>query len=154
MDELTSGEQQGNINVTLDSNLVPLAELTGMEFPCPLCGTGLPILRSKRSKPYFICNLCGVQVFVRGKTGIRRLRAMAASGILVSSTGESASHAIQLYNRLGQLKLQKDDLKWRRGIFLRDENVENTILAVDAEIEKVEGELAKVARKAERETDK
>ena len=75
---------------------------------------------------------------------------MASSGILISGKKESASHGINLLNRLEQLKLQKADLKWKRGIIFEDENVENAIRIVDVEIEKVEGELAKAARKAER----
>jgi hypothetical protein len=40
--------------------------------------------------------------------------------------------------------------QWKRGIIFVDENVENTIRIVDVEIEKVERELGKTARKAER----
>ena len=75
---------------------------------------------------------------------------MANSGFLISGGKESAAHGIRLYNRLEQLKLQKEDLQWKRGIILVDENVENAIQLVDAEIEKVEGELAQMARKTER----
>ena len=83
MGELEAGGKSGNVNVTLDSMAGGLAELAKKEFPCPLCGAGLPILTSKRQKPYFTCNLCGVQVFVRGKAGISRLNEMANSGILI-----------------------------------------------------------------------
>jgi DNA-directed RNA polymerase subunit RPC12/RpoP len=149
MGQLKTKGEQGNVNVTLDPAKAAPQELAGMEFPCPICGAGLPILPSITKKPYCTCNQCGVQLFVRGKAGIRRLREMAAAGILVSSKEESASHGIQLHNRLEQLKLQKSDLNLKRGIFFRDENVENAIQIVDAEIEKVEGELARIASKTE-----
>jgi hypothetical protein len=46
---------------------------------------------------------------------------------------------------------QRRDLNSRQGrrcgLIFRDSGVENAILIVDAEIEKVEGELARVARK-------
>ncbi len=71
------------------------------------------------------------------------------TGILVSGTKESASHGINLLNRLEQLKLQKQDLRKKLGLIFTDENVENVICMVDAEIEKVEGELAKLAAKKE-----
>jgi hypothetical protein len=148
--ELKADQSQGNVNVTLGPPGAALGELGNKEFPCPLCGAGLPIRTSKRAKPYCTCNLCGVQIFVRGKAGIARLYEMASSGILISGKKESASHGINLLNRLEQLKLQKADLKWKRGIIFEDENVENAIRIVDVEIEKVEGELAKAARKAER----
>lgn len=79
---------------------------------------------------------------------------MANSGILITGKKESASHGINLFNRLQQLKLQKRDLEWKRPFIFVDENVENVIQLVDAEIEKVEGELAKVAKEAEKKTDK
>jgi hypothetical protein len=150
MGELESKTPQGNVNVTLGPSGSVLGELGEKEFPCPLCGAGLPILPTKNGKPYCTCNLCGIQLFVRGKAGIARFHEMANAGILISGKKESASHGINLLNRLEQLKLQKEELKWKRGIIFRDENVENAIRIVDAEMEKVEGELAKVARKTQR----
>lgn len=46
------------------------------EFPCPLCERKLEIRKTvkKNPKPYMICEDCGVQLFVRGKTGIDRLK--------------------------------------------------------------------------------
>ena len=79
---------------------------------------------------------------------------MAASEILISAKEESAAHGISLLNRLEQLKLQKSDLEMKQGIFFPDENVTNAISLVDAEIETVESELARLAKKTERETNK
>jgi hypothetical protein len=67
---MVSKQDLSNVNVTLGQPDAVHGELEKKEFPCPLCGAGLPILTSKRGKPYFICNLCGVQIFVRGKAGI------------------------------------------------------------------------------------
>ena len=138
----------------LDSAGVVLGGLGVKEFPCPLCGAGLPILISKVQKPYCTCNSCGVQIFVRGKTGIARLKEMANAGILVSVKTDSASHGINLLNRLEQLKLQKEELKEKSGIIFKNENVENVIRMVDVEIEKVQGELARIAIKTEIDTNK
>lgn len=154
MGELEPKDPQGNVNVTLSPLEAALKELTDKEFPCPLCGAGLPIRASKRKKPYFTCNLCGVQIFVRGKSGIKRLNEMANSGILVSGKKDSASHGINLLNRLEQLKLQRDELNGKRGIIFTDENVENAIRIVDVEIEKIESELARIAIKTENNTNK
>lgn len=138
-------DDQDNVNVTLGSSDGIVGDFKGMEFPCPLCGAGLPILLSIRNKPYCKCNDCGVQIFVRGKVGISRLREMANAGILVVGMKESASHGINLLNRLEQLKLHKRDLRKKLGLIFTDDNVGNVICMVDAEIEKVEGELAKLA---------
>ena len=47
---------------------------TKAHFPCPVCGEGLDVRTNKRSKPYVICNRCGVQLFVRLEAGIRKFR--------------------------------------------------------------------------------
>jgi len=137
-------------NVTLVQSKSSLGPLLGMEFPCPLCGTGLPIRASKRGKPYFVCNICLVQIFVRGSAGISRLRDLATSGILVSGKDGSVSYGINLYNRLEQLKLQKEDLERRRGLVFFNKDAVNAISVVDAEIEKVQRELEKLAQKRQK----
>jgi hypothetical protein len=76
MGQLASKQNSPNVNVTLASPDWALGILSGKEFPCPLCGAGLPILRSKRNKPYCTCNDCGLQIFVRGKKGMSRLEQM------------------------------------------------------------------------------
>jgi hypothetical protein len=43
-------------------------------IPCFLCGRKLEKRSTKTNgKPYFVCDGCGIQVFVRGKQGIERL---------------------------------------------------------------------------------
>jgi hypothetical protein len=154
MGELKPDQPQGNVNVTLDPLDEALAEILGDEFPCPLCGAGLPIRRTIRKKPYCTCNDCGIQLFVRGKKGIARLRKLVRKGILISSSGESASDGIALLNRLEQLKIQKRNLIFRRPFILPDQNVENAIDLVDAEIETVQGELSRIASLKRKESDK
>jgi hypothetical protein len=47
-------------------------------FPCCVCGKAREVGTTKKDKPYLICDPCGVQVFVRGKTGIRRFEQLVA----------------------------------------------------------------------------
>jgi DNA-directed RNA polymerase subunit RPC12/RpoP len=42
-------------------------------LPCFLCHKELDLRISKTEKPYFVCEDCGIQIFVRGKKGIKRL---------------------------------------------------------------------------------
>jgi len=42
-------------------------------IPCPLCGDRLSKRTDKHLKPYFVCNACGIQLFIRGSPGIKRL---------------------------------------------------------------------------------
>lgn len=51
-------------------SLMPLTQ-TERAFPCPVYREPLDVRESKRSKPYVVCDSCGVQMFVRNQRGIR-----------------------------------------------------------------------------------
>jgi DNA-directed RNA polymerase subunit RPC12/RpoP len=40
---------------------------------CFLCGQELGLRRDKHKKPYFVCDPCGMQIFVRGRHGVENL---------------------------------------------------------------------------------
>ena len=42
-------------------------------IPCLLCGSEIRKRRDKHGKPYFVCEPCGVQLFIRRKQGIENL---------------------------------------------------------------------------------
>jgi DNA-directed RNA polymerase subunit RPC12/RpoP len=42
-------------------------------LPCLLCGAKLEKRTDKNRKPYFVCNPCGIQLFVRRQYGIKLL---------------------------------------------------------------------------------
>jgi len=48
-------------------------------LPCFLCRKELDLRISKVKKPYFVCEDCGIQIFVRGKRGIERLQQLLGS---------------------------------------------------------------------------
>ena len=43
------------------------------KIPCFLCTQELDQRKDKNKKPYFVCNPCGIQIFVRGRQGIENL---------------------------------------------------------------------------------
>ncbi len=47
-------------------------------LPCFLCAAKLDKRTSKRGKPYFVCNPCGIQLFVRQEHGIKLLNKLLA----------------------------------------------------------------------------
>jgi transcription elongation factor Elf1 len=47
-------------------------------FPCCVCGEPREVRMTKKGKPYMICDPCGVQMFVRVETGIRRFEQLVA----------------------------------------------------------------------------
>ena len=50
-------------------------------FPCPVCLKPLDVRMSERKKPYVICSLCGVQMFVRERAGIETFSALVEQGL-------------------------------------------------------------------------
>jgi hypothetical protein len=146
MGKLDRGSSTGNVNVTLDrqSQGGPFA---GQTFPCCICSARLDIPLSKRGKPYCTCVPCGIQIFFRGKTGIRRLMDILDSGNLTQGTACDTAPAIILYNRILQLRSQKKELEEKQGLIIRDPDLENAIHVIDNEIKCVQGELEKLSRK-------
>ncbi len=47
-------------------------------LPCFLCAAKLEKRTSKKRKPYFVCNPCGIQLFVRQEHGIKLLEKLLA----------------------------------------------------------------------------
>ena len=48
-------------------------------IPCFLCSQELEQRKDKHAKPYFVCDACGVQIFVRGRQGIKNLDQLLAA---------------------------------------------------------------------------
>ena len=76
---------------------------------------------------------------------------MVKREILIPGKANGADYGIALFDRLQQLKSQREELEEKLGLVFRDRDVENAIQIVDAEIETVQGELAKTARTKQRE---
>lgn len=49
------------------------------KIPCFLCIQELTQRTDKNRKPYFICDSCGVQIFIRGRQGIKNLSQLIAT---------------------------------------------------------------------------
>lgn len=46
-------------------------------FPCPVCAAAREVRMTKKNKPYITCDLCGIQLFVRGQAGIDAFNRLA-----------------------------------------------------------------------------
>jgi hypothetical protein len=149
MGELEPESGSANVNVTLDGWKTGTSALAGKQFPCPVCGVGLEIRLSHKEKPYCVCESCGIQIFYRGKLGIRRLHKIVHSQTLITANGSDADLAVILYNRIQQLREQKSQLHVKQGFIFPDPDLQNAISAVDNEIERVQGELDKLGQKSE-----
>lgn len=68
-------------------------------FPCPICGDALEVRESKKDKPYVVCNACGVQMFVRAETGIRRFEKLTNEASAQNIWGR-LTELLQRYQKL------------------------------------------------------
>jgi DNA-directed RNA polymerase subunit RPC12/RpoP len=139
-----------NVNVTLHGSENRHNCMVGKFFPCPVCGASLEIRIARTEKPYCVCIDCGIQIFIRGKTGISRLNKILQNETLISGNDSNANIAVILFNRIQHLKNQKADLEVKQGLIIRDADLKNAIRSVDNEIERVQGELEKLGRKTKR----
>lgn len=120
-------------------------------IPCFLCGDRLVIKRTKRDKPYFLCDPCGAQVFIRRKKGIRLLR------MLVKYLGDSpvtypkgkgrAFTVLGLVNRLAQLKAKRQEIEDKQGWFDTDEGLELATNALETEIQRTQDQLKTIVER-------
>jgi transcription elongation factor Elf1 len=58
---------------------MPISNVTQM-FPCPVCTSPRLVKITKKDKPYIVCDPCGVQLFVRGPSGITAFEKLTGRG--------------------------------------------------------------------------
>jgi len=58
--------------------------------------------------------------------------------------------AVNLYNRLEKLKQQRDELEQQQGIIFKDLDLANAILAIEAEIKRLQSSLERAGKKGEK----
>ena len=111
------------------------------KFPCPLCSRPLGVRTDRGGKPYCVCNSCGIQLFIRGKRGINRLERFLSSDIAQKTVSGSSWEIFLLVNRLEELKAKAEALKDKRGIFLRDKDIELAFSMVKKEVDNLKKKI-------------
>ena len=100
-----------------------------MQFlPCFLCGRKLERRVSKNNKPYFVCDPCGIQLFVRGRQGIERLdklfRDIEKAKIPFQ---QHARHLYEIQATLREIEGVKAEIEkiagFLGGLFMTDEQI-------------------------------
>ena len=98
-----------------------------MQFlPCFLCGAKLEKRTDKNRKPYFVCNPCGIQLFVRRQFGIelldKLLRNAAKNEIPFRQRAEQVYQIQALLTEISGIKQQIDRLESQKGFFFPDKD--------------------------------
>jgi hypothetical protein len=107
-------------------------------IPCFLCSTDLEIRSDKHKKPYFICDHCGVQAFVRKDTGIAQLekllRNLRTQDFQFAKHKESFLQICAVLNEIDDLKREIEKQESKSRFFSSDSDAERAIAALRARI--------------------
>jgi len=89
-------------------------------IPCLLCGKPISVKLTKKDKPYFVCDPCGLQVFVRCKPGIliltRLLRTMAKAGDKFQKLNQSSYQTLSVVSRLNELRTRLERVRSNKSL--------------------------------------
>ena len=125
-------------------------------FPCPTCNKLRAVGLTKRKKPYFTCNDCGVQVFFRGQEGIRRFREMLGHGELDGNIGALSpllEHVAFLRRRLREIRQEKPILGEDSGLEVEEKLVESELSRAGIILKTALKEARKQLREFKRDDD-
>lgn len=96
------------------------------DLPCFLCSKQLDQRTDKNNKPYFICNPCGMQVFIRRELGIRKLEELIRNlkeGMLPLRTHTRVLYEVQaILSEMDDLKAEIKRLDGEIGFFWIDQD--------------------------------
>ena len=97
-----------------------------MKLPCFLCGSEIDKRIDKNEKPYFICDPCGLQAFVRRKEGIDRLerilKQLDLSKLPIRNHANSLHEIQGILDEIDGISKQIKTLDKEIGIFFVDED--------------------------------
>jgi hypothetical protein len=107
---------------------------------------------SKSGKPYFVCDPCGIQLFVRRKDGIERLDALMRA--VEKNVIPFEQHAHRLFESqaiLGDIqgtRTQIEKLESEVGIIFPDQDKIRACNSLKTRLETLHSELEKLAEKS------
>jgi DNA-directed RNA polymerase subunit RPC12/RpoP len=119
------------------------------KIPCFLCSQELRQRKDKNEKPYFICDPCGLQIFVRGRQGIENLAQLIAT--LRERDFPFREHARVLHEIqaiLTEIRGVKKEIKGLASvlnIFSEDEDRDRTRELLNKRIENLLSRLEQIA---------
>lgn len=103
-------------------------------FRCFLCREQVQIRYSKWDKPYFVCDPCGIQAFIRKERGIKKLRKLV-TGL------KAVNPVIELISELEALEIKLAEIQDEKPIFGENADLEMRERALIREISRVSKEL-------------
>src|SRR5215471_3833334 len=115
----------GNLTEELRNSTLTLGGRKKMTIPCLLCTKELEQRTDKNGKPYFVCDPCGTQFFVRRKQGIEKLeeltRFLRDRGLPFHARRQTLLQIGAILTEIDGVKQEIRKLERRIGIFRSDE---------------------------------
>jgi hypothetical protein len=123
-----------------------------MQFiPCFLCTDNLDRRTDKNGKPYFICNPCGIQLFVRKEHGIKLLekliRDCAKNEIPFRQRAEEIFKIQALLTEITGTKKQIERLKSQTSLLFPDKDKVRACNLLKTKLENLFLQLNEIAQK-------
>ena len=120
-----------------------------MQFlPCFLCGAKLEKRTDKNGKPYFICNPCGIQLFIRREHGIglldKLLRDAAKNEIPFKHRADEVYQIQALLTEITGVKQQIERLESQITFLFRDETKVRACNLLKTKLENLFHELQQI----------
>jgi chaperonin cofactor prefoldin len=95
-------------------------------LPCILCGKRLDQRTDKNGKPYFTCDPCGTQFFIRRKQGIEKLeeliRELDKRGLAITQRAQSLYEIQAILSEIDGLKSEIEKLDAQIWFLFVDED--------------------------------
>jgi DNA-directed RNA polymerase subunit RPC12/RpoP len=122
-----------------------------MQFlPCFLCGAKLDKrLSKKKNKPYFVCNTCGIQLFVRRDHGIqlldKLLRASDKNELPFKQRSEELAKIQALLTEINGTKAQIERMEAQTALFFPDSDKVRACNLLKLKLHNLFAELEQIA---------
>jgi len=123
-----------------------------MQFlPCLLCTAKLERRTDKNRKPYFVCNPCGIQLFIRRQHGIalldKLLRDVAKNELPFRQRAEEVHKIQALLTEINGVKGQIERLEAQKGFFFPDQDKVRAGNLLKVKLQNLFKELEQLAKK-------
>jgi hypothetical protein len=119
-------------------------------LPCVLCGANLEKRTDKNHKPYFVCNPCGIQFWVRKQHGIelldKLLRDAAKNEIPFKQRAEELYKIQALLTAINGIKQQIDRVESQENLFFPDQDSVRACKLLKIKLDNLFKELEELAK--------
>jgi hypothetical protein len=120
-------------------------------LPCFLCTTKLEKRTDKNGKPYFVCNPCGIQLFVRREHGIKLLekliRDCEKNEIPFRQRAQEIFKISALLTEITELRKQIDRMKSQISVLFPDQDKIRARNLLKIKLQNLYSELEQIAQK-------